>query len=438
MKKALPNSYYLWTIGNNFARFPKMTTDHNAKLCIVGGGFAGVNTALSLAEKGWVKSNETVILESEVIGFGASGRNGGFAFSGFSRGEDLLVKELGVERAKFFFHGTIEGVNQIRNRAKTYNIDCDIVDKGVIWVNWFKDQEVLRSRAKLLKEAFGVDWKWMDEREVRQVLKSEQYHDAVFEENAFHLNPLKYVRGTAAAAEKQGVKVFEETPATKLEKTGKRWKITTPRGVVTADNVLLASGGYLAGLNKNIDNAMLPVATYVMVTEPLGEKLQSVINTQAAIYDTRFAFDYYRPLPDTRILWGGRISIFDRNADGVKRVLLRDLLYVYPQLKGIRIDFAWSGMMGYSLHSMPYIGKVDEGLYLCQGFGGHGVAATSFGGELIANSISSNRLTQRELIEDYQVGTTYKPTGFLGVQAAYWWYQTRDELKLWGEKLRAK
>ena len=437
MRHALPKSYYLWTLGENFRKFPQVSSDQNVKLCIVGGGFAGVNTALSLAEKGWTKSNETVVVESDIIGFGASGRNGGFAFAGFSRDEELLIKEVGAEKAKFLFNGTISGINQIRDRAKKYEIDCDVVDHGVLWVNWFKDQEVLLKRQTLLKETFGVDWKWVNKSEVQKMLKSEQYNDALFEENALHFNPLKYVRGAAAAAESQGVKVFEKSPATKLEKNGNGWKVTTPGGVINAEKVLLASGGYLAGLDRKLDKAMLSVATYVMVTEPLGDKLKSVIDTQAAIYDTRFAFDYYRPLPDGRILWGGRISIFDRSPESVQRVLMRDLLWVYPQLKGIKIDFAWSGMMGYTLHKMPYIGRVQDGLYLCQGFGGHGVASSSFGGELAASSISENRLTDRELIEDYRVGPTYKPGGFGGVQAVYWWLQIRDELKNIKEKILA-
>lgn len=303
MRRALPKSYYLWTLGENFRSFPKATADQNVKLCIVGGGFAGVNTALSLAEKGWTKSNDIAVVESDIIGFGASGRNGGFAFAGFSRDEELLIKEVGPEKAKFLFNGTVSGINQIRDRAQKYQIDCDVVDHGVLWVNWFKDQEVLLKRQKLLKETFGVDWKWVNKSDVQKQLKSEQYNDALFEENAFHFNPLKYVRGAAAAAESQGVKIFENTPATKLERSGNSWRVTSPGGTIIADKVLLASGGYLAGLDKKLDKAMLSVATYVMVTEPLGDRLKSVIDTQAAIYDTRFAFDYYRPLPDGRILW---------------------------------------------------------------------------------------------------------------------------------------
>jgi gamma-glutamylputrescine oxidase len=166
----------------------------------------------------------------------------------------------------------------------------------------------------------------------------------------------------------------------------------------------------------------------VMVTAPLGERLSSVLRTRAAVYDTRFAFDYYRPLPDTRLLWGGRISVRDRSPAQVQRLLLRDLARVYPQLADVRIDFAWSGLMSYARHEMPQIAQVEEGLWVAQAFGGHGVAPTTFAGEILAAAIAENDPRWREFA-DYGLVSVMKPAGFLGAQLTYWWLQMRDAFR---------
>jgi gamma-glutamylputrescine oxidase len=217
-----------------------------------------------------------------------------------------------------------------------------------------------------------------------------------------------------------------------LRKEGDRWLVRTATGEVLAEQVVLACGGYLAGLQRQIDRAILPIATYVMVTEPLGERLDACLATRAAVYDTRFAFDYYRPLPDTRLLWGGRISVRDRSAGAVQRLLRRDLLRVFPQLEQVRIDYAWSGLMSYARHQMPQIGGRGDGLWWAQAFGGHGLSSTCAAGELLAAAIAEGDPAWREFA-DYGLSSTHRPFGFMAAQASYWhaelkdWFKTRLE-----------
>ncbi|MGP1667112.1 MAG: NAD(P)/FAD-dependent oxidoreductase, partial [Rhodanobacter sp.] len=191
---------------------------------------------------------------------------------------------------------------------------------------------------------------------------------------------------------------------------------------------VLACGGYLAGLEPSIDRAILPIATYVMVTEPLGERMQPCLQTRAAVYDTRFAFDYYRPLPDTRLLWGGRISVRDRSARAVQQLLTADMLRVFPQLRGARIEYAWSGLMSYARHQMPQIGGNAAGLWWAQAFGGHGLAPTCAAGELLAAAIANGDEGWKQF-RDYGLRRTHRPWSYLGAQAHYWWQQSRDWLK---------
>ena len=398
---------------------------------MVGGGFAGLNTALGLAERG---VRDVLVLESEQIGFGASGRNGGFVFGGFSRGEDALLRELGPERARALYAGTTDAVERIRARIDRYAIDCERVEGGVLWANWFRDPDVLRDRQRLLAEAYGAQWQWVPEVELRQCVKSARYHDGLFEPHAFHFHPLKYAHGLCDAAAGQGVVVHEHSPAVALDRVGAGWRIRTPEGEVHARTVVLACGGYLARLRRRVDAGVLPIATYVMVTEPMGARMDEVLTTGAAVYDTRFAFDYYRPLPDTRLLWGGRISVLDRSPRAVERLLLRDMHKVFPQLDGVRIDYAWSGLMSYARHQMPQLGEIEPGLWLAQAFGGHGVAPTTFAGELLASAIAEGDTRWRGLA-DYGLVSALKPAGFLGAELSYWWAEAKDAWKDCRERL---
>ena len=424
MIQAKAASYYRATATPYDAYAPLQGTIR-ARVAIVGGGYAGLNTALGLAERGM---RDVVLLEREQIGFGASGRNGGFVFGGYSLGEQSLLDQLEESRARALFKLTTEAVQLIRRRIADYAIACDCVDQGVIWANWFRDPAVLRHRQQLLAEYYDSSWQWLPQEQLRESVRSERYHDGLYERDALHLHPLNYAIGLAAAATGQGVRIHENSGVMSLVREGAQWCLRTAQGMVMADQVVLACGGYLAGLQPAIDRAILPIATYVMVTEPLGARMDECLHTRAAVYDTRFAFDYYRALSDTRLLWGGRISIRNRSPQAVKRLLMQDLLRVFPQLRGVQVDYAWSGLMSYARHQMPQIGGNDNGLWWAQAFGGHGLAPTSAAGELLASAIAEgdDRWTQ---FADYGLRSTYRPFGYLGAQANYWWQQGRDWLQ---------
>lgn len=424
MKSSEPSSYYRAT-ASAYDAFAPLQGSVQTRVAIVGGGYAGLNTALGLAERG---VGDVMLLEAEQVGFGASGRNGGFVFGGYSLGEQSLLDQLGEARARQLFQLTTEAVQRIRQRIADYAIACDAVDAGVIWANWFRDPLVLRQRQQLLAERYDVQWQWLAQDELRSLVRSERYHDGLYERDALHLHPLNYAIGLAGAAAGKGVCIHENSAVRSLVREGGRWRLRTAQGDVLADQVVLACGGYLAGLQRSIDRAILPIATYVMVTEPLGERLADCLNTRAAIYDSRFAFDYYRALPDTRLLWGGRISVRNRSPQGVQRLLMQDLMRVFPQLKGVKVDYAWSGLMSYARHQMPQVGGDDNGLWWSQAFGGHGLAPTCVAGELLAAAIAEGDQRWKQFA-DYGLSATHRPLGYVGAQASYWWQQGRDWLK---------
>lgn len=424
MKTVGQQSYYTATANPLLIR-PSLAAKKSAKVCIIGGGFAGINTALGLAERG-VK--DVVLCEAKNLAFGASGRNGGFVFAGFSRGPECLLNDLGPQAAKQLYKGTVDAVNLIRQRIIRYGIDCQHTDAGVYWANWFRDQSVLKDFQKLLSNQFDTCWDFVPQQELKKLIHTDRYKDALYEKNSLHFHPLNYALGLAEAAEKMGVEIYENTPAIGLKKSGTGWLIKTPDADIEADQVVLACGGYLANLYPKIDASVLPIATYVMVTEPLGDRMQEILHTSAAIYDTRFSFDYYRPLPDSRLLWGGRISVLDRSPEEVKALLRRDLMKVFPQLANVKIDFAWSGLMSYARHEMPQIAEIEKGLWCAQAFGGHGVAPTAFAGELLSSAIAEGD-TRWQALSSYGLVSALKPAGFIGAQLTYWWLQAKDSWK---------
>ena len=428
MTQAAPASYYRATVPQD-EPYPPLEGRREVQVAVVGAGFAGLNTALGLAERGM---SDVSLLEAERVGHGASGRNGGFVFAGYSLGESALLDQLGEARARALFSRTVDAVQRIRDRVDGYAIDCDLVDAGVLWANWFRDPRVLRQRQQLLQRHFGVRWDWVPREQLRERLHTTRYGDALFERNAMHLHPLKYARGLARAARSFGVRIHENSAVTAMEHDGHMWRVRTRRGEVKARHVVLACGGYLAGLEPRVDRAVLPIATYVVVTEPIGERLHRSIDTDSAVYDTRFAFDYYRKLPDERLLWGGRISVRNRAPDDVKRLLRRDLARVYPALAEVRIDYAWSGLMSYARHQMPQIGGDGRGLWWAQAFGGHGLAPTAVAGELLAEAIAEGGRDWRAF-ERYGLVSAWRPLGYLAAQASYSWMQARDAWKAWRE-----
>jgi gamma-glutamylputrescine oxidase len=414
-------SFYEATVCRPFCYTP-LSGRRSANVCIIGGGLAGLSTALGLAERGVA---DVVVLEAQQVGFGASGRNGGFVFGGYSLDCADLLKALGPARARELYTLTTDAVELMRRRIARYRIECDATDAGVILANWFDEPARLETQRRLMRDSFDVDWEPLTSTQLASQLKTRRYHGGLFERNAFHFHPLKYVLGVAQATASLGVTIHEHSPVIQLERDGPAFKVSTPQGTLDARHVVMAGGGYARNVYPRVERAVLPIATYAMATEPLGHRLQEAIDTRAAIYDTRFAFDYYRPLPDTRILWGGRISIRERSPDVIARVLRQDLLKVYPQLRGVRIDYAWGGLMSYARHKMPQIGRSADGVWYAVGFGGHGMAPTTVSGELLAAAIAGERPVP-DAFATFGLTPAYGALGLAAAQLTYTTMQTRD------------
>lgn len=408
--------------------YPALKETVDCEVCIVGGGYAGLATALGLVERG---VRNIVLLEAEEIGYGASGRNGGFVFGGYSLDNGDLLRQQGVEKARALYQLTLDAVGLIRRRIGEYQIDCEMNPHGVVLANWFDRPSILSHQERLMRETFQTKWESWSLDKTRAHLRSERYFGALHEKNAFHFHPLKYARGKARVLRDKGVRIFTQSRVTCIDAASAQKCVRTAQGQVRAKQVVVCCGGYIENLYPQLGRAVLPIATYVMATAPLGERLQTVFQDgvhSPAVYDTRFAFDYYRPLADTRILWGGRISILERQPHEVARLLAADMRKVYPQLADIKVDFAWSGLMSYAQHKMPQIGQLPNGIWYAMGFGGHGVAPTTVAGELVANAIAHQHTLPAGL-ERYRLPPTFGPLGLMAAQCAYWYYELRDWMR---------
>ncbi len=416
--------YHRWR--DESKTYPKLEGDSETTICVVGAGFAGLSCALELMQAG---AGPVTLIDRGHVAYGASGRNGGFVFGGYSLDEQALVKTVGLEQARELYDLTLDGVSLVKQRIDTLNIDCDANPAGVLWANWFDDDSLLKQKQAYLEEHFGVSWRLIDQGTLSAELDSARYRGGLVEDNAIHFHPYRYAAALAAEICRLGGTIHDGTAMTGLQRSGDRVIVNTPDGRIRADRVVLCGGGYQQATDHSpISHALMPIATFVMVTEPIPDQIGALMKTPWAVYDTRFAFDYYRPLADGRLLWGGRIEAFDSNRQSIERKLRSDLVKVFPQLSDVRVDYVWSGNMGYSRHQMPQLGQLDEQIWYAQAFGGHGVSTSNIGGKLIARAMAEGDERYR-LFEPFGLTHTFGFAGRMAAQLNYWYLQTRDRIK---------
>ena len=418
------DSYYRSTL-STVAQRPALDADIDTEVCVVGGGLAGLATALGLRERGV----GVVLLESRQVGWGASGRNGGFVGSGYSLPPDRLIARVGLQHARELYRLTQDAVALVRQRIDHYHMDCGPIVDGGLTVSWFNDRDAVMATRDFLAENFDEQREFWPRERLREVLHTNRYYDALFSSSRFQFHPLNYSRAMAEAAQRRGATIFEHSPVMKLDVDGADKVVHTAGGRVRAANVVMACGGYLGGLHGRLSSAVVPIATYMIATEPLGEeRIRGAIDVPYAISDNRFASDYYRALADSRVLWGGRISARRSEPARLARFMLADLLKVYPQLEGVRVASAWYGLMSYAVHKMPQIGQLTDGLWYAMGFGGSGMGTTTVAGELLASAIAENDDRHR-LFAPFGLTPTGGVAGVAAAQLTYWSYQLRDGLR---------
>ena len=419
------DSYYSRTL-NEKGGFNHLECDVTTSICIIGGGMAGVATAHSLVEKG----EKPVLIEANRIGWGASGRNGGFVSSGYSKGPRDVVKMVGESHARELYKLTNAAFDTVNRRIGDQRDQLIENPYGHFEVSWFNEPGVVEKHVDYINDLMAVDYEFWPKDKFCDYYHSNHYHDAYLKPKALQLHSLNYTRHSAREAEKGGAQIYEQTPAIDIQRTQNGWKVITEKGTVIADNIVMCCSAYIGGLNFRLSNATLPVATYVMLTEPLGWRLKEAIEGKWGVSDNRTSSNYYRTVGDNSLFWGGRVSMFNPQGKKLKQIMMKDLLVVYPQLEGIKANVAWGGFMGYPAHKMPQIGELEHGFWYAQGFGGSGMTSTVAGGEVVADAIVNGDERYR-LFEPFGLQYAGKPFGPIVAQTAYWLFQLQDAYKEW-------
>ncbi len=392
-----------------------------ADVVVVGAGLAGLTTALELVRRGL----KVVVVERGLVGSGASGRNGGFVSSGFALGMDDVAKHVGADAARALYELSRQGTEYVRRENPASNKMGD----GWICASRYDDRGALKSYGEALSHTYGEVVEYMKSEETRSKLSSPRYFDSLLFSTAFHIHPLRYCLALAAKIRDAGGEIFENSTVLSSTKQGTVFVVKTDGGEVQAKHVVHCVSSTGRTVHRASGRAVLPVATYIAVTEPLT---QSSINTRSAISDTRRAGNYYRLIDEGRILWGGRITTRVSEPSRLAERMKGDMLSTYPALGSPRIDYAWSGLMGYAIHKMPLIGRDAEGQWFGTAFGGHGLNTTAMAGLVLASAIADGDDTYRRFAP-FAPKWAFGQLGRLGVQGSYWLMQfadKRDESRL--------
>jgi glycine/D-amino acid oxidase-like deaminating enzyme len=401
-----------------------------ADVAVVGGGFAGLHTARLLAMRG----RKVALIERRRIGWGASGRNGGFVSAGFAARSGALIDRLGIDHARKLYAQSQRGVAIVRTAMDELGRPDIRMGSGKLTVSRTDQGAGFADRTRALAERLGASFEPWETDRVRAVIATPRYHQAIHDPQSFHLHPLNFALALAHDIERLGGKLYERSDARGLQRQGAVWRLQTADGEVAARHVVLAGNADLGHVHRRIAGAVLPVATYVAVTAKIGARLADFIRWTGAISDTRRAGDYYRIVDGDRLLWGGRITTDTREPSRLREMMRRDILAVYPALGDVRIEYAWPGIMGYAPHMMPQVGKIEPGLWVCSAFGGHGVAQTAAGADALAAAIAGED-DRYKLFQPFGTGWAGGPLGRIATQLGYWKLQASD---WWDEARRAK
>ncbi|KQZ00231.1 hypothetical protein ASD45_04695 [Pseudolabrys sp. Root1462] len=406
--------------------------DLDIDVCVIGGGLAGLTVAREVARRGW----SVAILEGGRIAEAASGRNTGFVLPGFSESIDNMVERIGVDHTKQLWALSEQGVDYVRRTIA--DNDLPGVDPVAGWLHVDQTDNVKAVRAQVERLRWlGADVEMWPTERVRAEVGSARYFNAVHFRNAFHIHPLNYALGLAGLAAKAGVRIFEETPALSIDPAGVRKRIVTPNGRVRASHVVFAGNVQLGNLMPTLAATLLPVTTYVMVTEPLGDKLDAVIKYRGAISDTDRADNHYRIVGGDRLMVSGRVRVWQADARRFGTALSADMARKFPELGRVAVADIWSGTLGRTIHRMPQIGQMADGVWVASGFGGHGLNTTAMAGELIARGLVENDDTWR-LFAPYELVWAGGRIGATVAQGLYWWRSAAEGVERTLSRLRER
>lgn len=425
-KGQYPQSYYAAT-ANELPSFPALDGDKTTDVCVIGGGFTGLSTALHLAEAGV----SVTLLEAHRVGFGASGRNGGQLGSGQRQDQETLEKMVGFDAAKVFWDLAEDSKDLVKHLVAKHKIDCAL-KSGVAWTATSKSEaQHMHGYADHLAKHYDYhEIEKLDQEACFELCPSPAYKGGMLDMGAGHLHPLNFALGLAKAADAAGADIHENTRVDFVQK-GDKVRIKTETGTITANTLVLACNGYLGGLEPKVAARVMPINNFVAATEPLGDRISEVLNRDVAVADDLFVVNYFRLSEDKRLLFGGGESYGYRFPKDIAAKVRKPMLEIYPHLKDVRIDYAWGGTLGITMKRLPHVARIDKNILSGAGFSGHGVGTATHTGQLMAQAILGQS-------NGFDTMSTLPTPAFPGGSAlrspllvlAMTWFSMRDRLGL--------
>ena len=420
-----PASYYAATRAE-LAPFAPLQGATRADVCVVGGGYTGLSTALHLARRGY----DVVLLEAHRVGFGASGRNGGQVGSGMRRDQDWVEAAVGRDHAHRLWDLGQEAKALVRALITDHAMPVTFYP-GVAHA-CHTDAEVRHAHAYAdrLARDYGYDQiEPLDQTAIRRLIGSPVFKGGEVDRGAGHLHPLNYAVGLAAAAS-AGARLHEGSEVLRIDH-GPRPVLHTAQGSVTCDQVVLACNGYLGGLEPKVAARVMPINNFILATEPLGDRVADILSEPIAVADSKFVVNYWRLSEDNRLLFGGGETYGYRFPADIVKTVMKPMLAVYPQLKGVRVDHAWGGTLAITMNRMPCFTRPAPNILSASGYSGHGVAMATLAGKILSEAVASQN-------ERFDLLASVPQSAFPGGAALRWpllvlamtWYSMRDRLGL--------
>lgn len=394
-------------------------------VCVVGGGYSGLSTALHLAEQG----RQVTLIEGARIGWGASGRNGGQIVNGLNAGIDSIAKRYGQEVADFIGPMLQEGAQIIYRNIEKYQIECDLKRKNLYTAYSAKQMQALEQKQKLWRRYNMDDHELLDANAIKQHVGSDVYCGGMLDHSGGHMHPLKLALGEACALEQNGGRVYENTMMTGYVKSANNYSVSTTSGTIQCKVLVLCGNAYLGNVVPKLSARVMPVSTQVIATRVLDDQLaHELLPSDVCVEDVRYILDYFRLSADKRLIFGGGVVYGGTDPADITAKLRPNMEKVFPQLRGVEIDYAWSGNFALSFSRVPQMGRLSDGVYFAHGYSGHGITGSHLFGRILSQAINGD--TKR-----FDVFSNLRWIPFPGGQllrAPYstvgsWWYALRDK-----------
>lgn len=355
-------------------------------VAVIGGGYTGLSAARTLAKEG----AHVVVLEAESIGWGASSRNGGMVLTGLKLPMQTVLKRYGRDLARQLFQCSLDSVSLVEEIVREENIDCGFARTGhLLTANKPQHYEALKGEVEFMAKEFNHNVRLVPPRELKNEIGSAVYYGGLVDEVSGGLNPAQYVAGLARAAEQAGARLHARARVNRLERRGMRFFVETERGALSAESIFVATAGYTGNVTKRLQRKVIPIGSFIIATEQLPDKLARELSpNNRMIFDFKHYLNYFR-LWENRLIFGGRAAFFPETANTIQRsaeILRREMVQVFPQLRDVKVEYAWGGTLDFAFDMMTHVGE-ENGVYYSLGYAGHGVAMGTYLGKTVAEAM---------------------------------------------------